>query len=83
MMSSCRLRQLNPNILITQPTFGYPQVDAENYVINASWDSNGVSQNLANSVQLMVYEPVGYPNSNKQHLHIFLSMLYCFRQRML
>lgn len=51
-----KLRQLQPNIIISQPTYGYPQVQAESDVINASWDTEGNYQNLADSIGLMVYE---------------------------
>merc|ERR1712018_267482 len=45
-----------PRMVISQPTYGYPQVQAEIDVINASWDSEGTSSDLADSVGLMVYE---------------------------
>jgi len=51
-----RLKQLKPNIIISQPTYGYPQVQAETDVINASWDTKSKSNGLADSVGLMVYE---------------------------
>lgn len=53
-----RLRELQPNIIISQPTYGYPQVQAEIDVINASWDENGDTPEpkLADSIGLMVYE---------------------------
>jgi len=51
-----KLRQLQPKMIISQPTYGYPQVQAETDVINASWDAEGHSNNLADSVGLMVYE---------------------------
>jgi len=51
-----KLRQLVPNMIISQPTYGYPQIEAENDVINESWDKEGNSKNLADSVGLMVYE---------------------------
>lgn len=50
-----KLRQLVPNIYIGQPTYGYPKVPAENYIINQSWDANGVSSALVDSIGLMVY----------------------------
>jgi hypothetical protein len=50
-----KLKQLNPSIIVSQPTYGWPQVQAEIDVINASWDSSGKSQNLADSIGLMVY----------------------------
>merc|ERR1712106_564962 len=51
-----KLKQLKPNIIVSQPTYGWPQVQAEIDVINASWDSNGKSKNLADSIGLMVYQ---------------------------
>merc|ERR1711983_194552 len=50
-----KLRQLQPKMIIGQPTYGFPQVKAEIAVINASW-KNGQSTNLADSVGLMVYQ---------------------------
>jgi len=51
-----KLRELSPNMIISQPTYGYPAIDAEIDLINASWDSKGKSSNLADSIGLMVYE---------------------------
>jgi len=51
-----KLRELKPDMIISQPVYGYPQVQAETDVINASWDPEGNSANLANSLGLMVYE---------------------------
>ena len=51
-----RLRQLQPTIIIGQPTYGYPQVDAENYVISEGFNVDASSNNLIDSVGLMVYE---------------------------
>ncbi len=50
-----RLRQLQPKMIISQPTYGFPQVQAETDVINASFE-DGKYKNLADSVGLMVYE---------------------------
>merc|ERR1712002_815914 len=44
-----------PRIIISQPCYGYPQVQAESDVINESWDKQGVSSGLADSIGLMVY----------------------------
>jgi len=57
-----KLKQLNPSIIVSQPTYGWPQVQAEIDVINASWDSNGKSNNLADSIGLMVYQGTGSLN---------------------
>jgi len=51
-----KLKSLKPDIIISQPVYGYPQVKAETDVINASWDTDGNSQGLADSIGLMVYE---------------------------
>jgi len=51
-----RLKELNPSIIVSQPVYGYPQVKAETDVINASWDTDGNSLGLADSLGLMVYE---------------------------
>jgi len=51
-----RLKELSPDIIVSQPVYGYPQVRAESEVINASWDEKGEHQGLADSIGLMVYE---------------------------
>merc|ERR1712180_477689 len=51
-----KIKELAPDWLVTQPTYGYPQIKAEIDVINASWNKGGTSNNLADSVGLMVYE---------------------------
>lgn len=51
-----KLKSLKPDMIIGQPTYGYPQVQAEIDVINASWNTDSSSNNLADSVGLMVYE---------------------------
>lgn len=51
-----RLKELKPNMIIGQPTYGYPQVQAEIDVINESWNVDSTSNNIADSVGLMVYE---------------------------
>ena len=51
-----KLKQLNPSMIVSQPTYGYPQVQAEIDVINESWDEAGNKQGVADSIGLMVYE---------------------------
>jgi len=51
-----KLKSIHPDLIVSQPTYGYPQVQAEIDVINASWNVGGTSNNLADSVGLMVYE---------------------------
>jgi len=51
-----KLKSLQPDLLVSQPTYGYPQIAAEIDVINASWNKGGTSNGLADSIGLMVYE---------------------------
>jgi len=51
-----RLKSLQPGWLVTQPTYGFPQIQAEIDVINASFNPGGATNNLADTVGLMVYE---------------------------
>lgn len=50
-----KLRSLNPKMLITQPVYGYPQIEAQNEIINEGFTKNGNSNDLVDSVGLMVY----------------------------
>ena len=50
-----RIRELNPNMIVKQPVYGYPQITAETYVVNHSWDENSTYLGVANGVGLMVY----------------------------
>ena len=47
---------MNTFLSLGQPTYGYPQVDCANEVINESWDLEGNLKNVADSVGIMVYE---------------------------
>ena len=50
-MFACRrLRQLVPDFIVSQPTYGYPQIQAEIDVINASWNPGGATNRLADSI---------------------------------
>ena len=51
-----KLKSLQPGLVVSQPSYGYPQVKAEIDVINASWNVGGSSNGLAESVGIMVYE---------------------------
>jgi len=53
------LKQQNPSMIVTQPVYGYPQVAAETYIVNHSWNKNGTSQGLADAVGIMVYQGQG------------------------
>eukprot|EP01123_Difflugia_compressa_P004511 TRINITY_DN15946_c0_g1_i1.p1 TRINITY_DN15946_c0_g1~~TRINITY_DN15946_c0_g1_i1.p1 ORF type:complete len:271 (+),score=46.33 TRINITY_DN15946_c0_g1_i1:27-839(+) len=50
------LKSLNPSMIVTQPVFGYPQVAAQIYVVNHSWDKNSTALGLADTVGIMVYQ---------------------------
>ena len=54
-----KLRQLKPDMIVGQPAYGYPAVPAESDVVNASWNVDSTSNNVADSVGLMVYEGTG------------------------
>merc|ERR1711936_872438 len=62
-----KLKELNPTMIVSQPTYGWPQVQAEIDVINASWDSNGKKNNIADSIGLMVYEGTNSLNYVKNY----------------
>ena len=44
-----------PRMIISQPCYGFPQVQAESDVINAGWDKKQNSLGLIDSIGLMVY----------------------------
>ena len=50
-----KLRTIKPEIIIGQPTYGFPAIQAEIDVINESWDKNGNLKNIADAVGIMVY----------------------------
>jgi len=50
-----KLRSYVPDFIITQPTFGFPQITANNFIINNSWDVDGISKNVADTVGIMAY----------------------------
>merc|ERR1719340_278979 len=62
-----KLKQLNPSMIVSQPTYGWPQVQAEMDVINESWDSDGNKKNIADSIGLMVYEGTNSLNYIKNY----------------
>ena len=51
-----KLRTIKPDIIIAQPTYGYPAIKAAIGVINESWDIEGNLKNIADSVGIMVYD---------------------------
>lgn len=64
-----KLKSIHPDIIITQPTFGYPQViifnineifqnlqiAANNFIINNSWDVDGNYKDVTDTVGIMAY----------------------------
>lgn len=64
-----KLRSLQPDIIIGQPTYGYPQVKAANAIINHSWDLDSNLLNIADSVGIMVYEGTQSLNYVKNFIH--------------
>jgi len=51
-----KLKSLQPKMIVNQPVYGYPQVAAEDYVVNHSWDTERNNLGIADSIGLMVYE---------------------------
>jgi len=51
-----KLKSMQPDFIISQPTYGYPQVQAEIDVINNGWSPSTDRENSADSIGLMVYE---------------------------
>ena len=51
-----RLKELQPELIVGQPTYGYPQIQAEIDVINHSWNVDSSSNDLASSIGIMVYD---------------------------
>eukprot|EP00095_Tigriopus_kingsejongensis_P000832 snap_masked-scaffold63_size435493-processed-gene-3.3 protein:Tk00832 transcript:snap_masked-scaffold63_size435493-processed-gene-3.3-mRNA-1 annotation:"GA22559" len=51
-----KLKELQPDMIVSQPTYGFPQVQAETDVINASWNPDSSSNYLADSIGIMTYE---------------------------
>merc|ERR1712107_784538 len=47
---------IHPDMIVSQPTYGYPQIQAEIDVINGSWKPGGAATGLADSIGFMVYE---------------------------
>eukprot|EP00486_Rosalina_sp_Unknown_P001628 CAMPEP_0201565370 /NCGR_PEP_ID=MMETSP0190_2-20130828/4449_1 /ASSEMBLY_ACC=CAM_ASM_000263 /TAXON_ID=37353 /ORGANISM="Rosalina sp." /LENGTH=317 /DNA_ID=CAMNT_0047982767 /DNA_START=25 /DNA_END=978 /DNA_ORIENTATION=+ len=53
-----KLKELNPDFLITQPVYGYPQIGAENWMVNHGYAKNGsewVSNGMIDSIGIMEY----------------------------
>ncbi len=64
-----KLRELDPDIIIGQPAYGYPQIKAETIVINNSWNTDGSSNDRVDSVGLMVYEGTDSLNYVENYAH--------------
>jgi len=64
-----KLRELSPKIIISQPTYGYPSIGAEIEAINSSWDADSNSNNLEDSIGIMVYEGTQSLNYVKNYVN--------------
>ena len=53
-----QLKSIHPDLLISQPTYGYPQIAAEIDVINGSWMPGGASTGYADNIGIMLYEGI-------------------------
>jgi len=56
-----------PRMIISQPCYGFPQVQAESDVINESWDKEANSKGVADSIGLMVYNGADSLNYVKKY----------------
>eukprot|EP00755_Sulcionema_specki_P001402 Sspe_Gene.3258::Locus_1067_Transcript_1_1_Confidence_1.000_Length_1065::g.3258::m.3258 len=54
-----KLKTLRPNFLVTQPVYGYPQIAAENSMVNNGWDNSSRPTGIVDSIGIMVYQGVG------------------------
>lgn len=52
-----KLRSVAPNMIITQPVYGYPGVKEENYVVNSAFAKNATV--AVDSIGIMAYSGVG------------------------
>merc|ERR1712087_703031 len=66
-----KLKELDPDFIVTQPVFGSPQVTEENYMVNQCFAKGAKS--AVDSIGIMVYEGTGslqyvkgYVNGTKQ-----------------
>eukprot|EP01084_Bolivina_argentea_P006442 12235_1 len=50
-----KVRELNSKLIITQPVYGFPQVTAENTMVNQGFTKDGKSNGLVDSVGIMEY----------------------------
>ena len=50
-----KLKELNPKMYVNQPVYGFPNVPAENDVVNESWDKEGNPTGMAQSIGIMAY----------------------------
>eukprot|EP01083_Nonionella_stella_P225654 802006_1 len=50
-----KLRSINPNLIITQPVYGYPQVTAEDTMVNQGFTAQRTSNGLVDAIGIMEY----------------------------
>jgi hypothetical protein len=63
-----KLNELNPSMLVTQPVFGFPQVQAESDMVNAAFGS-GADKPRVDAVGIMVYSGTGALQYVKNYAH--------------
>jgi len=52
-----KLKKLDPTFIVTQPVFGYPQVNCENYMVNQCFAKG--TRSAVDAIGIMVYEGTG------------------------
>merc|ERR1711988_1328351 len=55
-----KLREVAPSMIITQPVYGYPGVNEENYVVNTAFAKNSTAR--VDSIGIMTYSGTGSLN---------------------
>jgi hypothetical protein len=63
-----KLNELNPSMQVTQPVFGFPQVQAESDMVNAAW-GNDTDKPRVDAVGIMVYSGTGSLGYKKNYAH--------------
>ncbi len=64
-----KLRELDPDVIVSQPTTGYPSTSAPVDVINASWNADGSSNDLADSINIMEFNGNSSLNGIENYAH--------------
>ena len=67
-----RLRELVPNIIISQPTYGYPQVNIKNTLISSDFKYNGNPSKKSKNYQKNLVLLSNALKMQSKYLHLYL-----------